>query len=187
MARLVPIKRGLPAGFIRHPRRLFACRAGTATIEFAFVSSILLIMFLNLIDVSLRIWSQMEVDNAAEVGAQAAYANCAGLPVPATTNCTAMTTDITAAIQSTSLGSNVTLSGGAPTETYYCLKSNALFSVGSGTSPPSPYDCTLAGNAGATPGDYITVNVSYSFSPLFSGLSVVSSSTLTATGTMRLQ
>src|SRR5215469_15649534 len=119
-------------GLTRARGPMLGCRAGTATIEFAFVASILLVLFLNLFDVSMLVWSQMQVDNAAEVGAQAAYANCAGSPVPTTTNCKNMTSDITNAIQSTSLGTNVSLSGGAPTETYYCLNgSNALVSVGS--------------------------------------------------------
>jgi Flp pilus assembly protein TadG len=175
------------SGVIQTSRRVAACRAGTATIEFAFVSSILVIMLLNMVDFSLRIWSQMEVDNVAEVGAQAAYANCAGITVPSTTNCPSMTTAITTAIQSSSLGNRVSLASGSPVETYYCLNGTALQSVGSGSSPPSPYDCSAAGNAAATPGDYITVNVNYTFTPLFPGLSIVSSGTLSGTGMMRLK
>jgi hypothetical protein len=146
-------------------------------------------MFLNLVDFSVRIWSQMQLDNAAEIGAQAAYNACAGVAEPVTTNCTSMNSAVTTAIQSTSLGTNVTLASGSPTETYYCTNTstNTLQSVGTPSSPPSPFDCTAAGNPSVTPGDYITVKVNYTFNPMFPGLSLLSSSTLSSTGLTRLQ
>lgn len=148
----------------------------------------MVIMFLNLVDFSLRIWSQMELDNAAEIGAQAAYDTCAGISEPVTTNCTNMDSAVTTAVQSSSLGTKVTLASGSPTETYYCTNTstNTLQSVGTPSSPPSPFNCSATGNASVTPGDFITVNVNYTFNPIFPGLSLLSSSTLSGTGMMRL-
>ena len=93
--------------------------------------------------------------------------------LPATTKCPGLTAAITAAIQSTSLGTAVTLQSGYPQEGYYCANSSGVLqSVGSLSSRPA--DCSAAGNASATPGDYIQVRVNYSYAPLFPGITVMS-------------
>jgi Flp pilus assembly protein TadG len=161
--------------------------SGTAAIEFALVALILVPVLLNLVDFSFLIWGQMEVENAAEIGAQAAYNTCSPGPLPATTNCPTLNTVVTAAIHATSLANSVSLASGYPSETYYCTSGTSLQSVGSYSSPPSPFDCSAAGNAAATPGDYLTVKVTYSYTPLFSGLSLASAQTLTASGIQRLK
>ena len=161
---------------------------GNALIEFAFVAPILVTLLLNLFDFSSLIWARMEVDYSAQMGAQAAFKSCAGGAMPAMTNCAGLTTTVTTAAQGTSLGSGVSLASGYPTETYYCTTAaNALQSVGTYSSPPSPFDCSATGNPGVTPGDYIVVQVTYSYAPTFSGLSLASSQTLTGTSLERLQ
>jgi Flp pilus assembly protein TadG len=165
-----------------------ASEAGNALIEFAFVAPILVTLLLNLFDFSALIWARMETDYSAQMGAQAAFKSCAGGTMPAMTNCAGITTAVTTAAQSTSLGSNVSLASGYPTEDYYCTTgSNTLQSVGTYSSPPSPFDCSSAGSPGVTPGDYIVVQVTYSYTPTFSGLSLASSQTLTSTSLQRLQ
>ena len=162
--------------------------AGNALIEFAFVAPILVTLLLNLFDFSSLIWAKMETDYSAQIGAQAAFKSCAGGTMPAMTNCAGLNATVTTAAQSTSLGSNVSLASGYPTENYYCTTSgNALQSVGTYSSPPSPFDCSATGNPGVTPGDYIVVQVTYSYTPTFSGLSLASSQTLTSTSLERLQ
>jgi Flp pilus assembly protein TadG len=174
---------------VRPPIRRLASDAGTALIEFAFVAPILSILLLNLFDFSSLIWATMETDYSAQVGAQAAFKTCASGALPAMTsgNCPTLTTAITTAIQSTSLGTNVSLAGGSPSETYYCTSGTTLQSVGTYSSPPSPFDCSSAGDASVTPGDYIQVQVTYSYAPTFAGLSLASSHTLTGTAIERLQ
>jgi hypothetical protein len=174
---------------IRISVRLLASDAGTALIELAFVAPILALLLLNLFDFSTLVWDMMETDYSAQVGAQAAFKTCAGGPLPAMTagNCPNLTTAITAAIQSTSLGTNVSVSSGYPAENYYCTSGTTLESVGTYSSPPSPFDCSSVGNPGVTPGDYIQVQVTYSYSPTFAGLSLASSQTLTSTALERLQ
>jgi hypothetical protein len=163
-----------------------AGRAGTAIIEFALAAPILVIVLLNLFDFSVLIWSTMQTDYSAQMGAQAAFKTCNGGNPPALTNCTGLSTAVTTAAQSTSLGTNVTVASGYPAEEFYCVSGTTLQSIG--TSPPSPYDCSTATppNASATPGDYIVVQVNYSYTPTFSGLSLASAHTLTATAMQRV-
>ena len=95
---------------------------------------------------------------------------------------------ITAAIQSMSLGTGVTLASGYPQEGYYCVNtSGALQVVGSLSSKPA--NCSAAGNPGLTPGDYIQVAVTYNYTPLFANLTVMAAlkvSSITVTSWMRL-
>jgi Flp pilus assembly protein TadG len=166
--------------------RWLADRTGTAILEFALAAPILVVLLLNLFDFSVLIWTRMQTDNSAQMGAQAAFKICAGGTMPALTNCAGLSTAVTTAVQSTSLGIGATLASGYPGEIFYCTSGNTLQSVG--TSPPSPYDCSGAtpSNPAATPGDYIVVRVNYSYTPTFSGLSLASAQTLTATALQRM-
>jgi Flp pilus assembly protein TadG len=174
---------------------------GVAAIEFAFTGLMLVLGLLNAVDVGFYAYRRMEVENAAEVGAQAAsksWSNQAS-PLPATQNDEPqMNNAITTAIQSTSLGAAVSLVSGYPTEGDYCLNaSNVLQCVGSLSSPPPAScsatgqqpNCAAAGNANASPGDYIQVQVTYPYQPLFPGVSVMGIlgiSSITKTTWMRM-
>jgi hypothetical protein len=166
--------------------RCLADRTGTAIIEFALAAPILVILLLNLFDFSVLIWSTMQTDYSAQMGAQAALSLCGGGNPPALTNCVGLTGAVTTAVQSTSLQTGVTLASGSPGEEFYCVSGTTLQSIG--TSPPNPYNCATANppNAAATPGDYIVVQVNYSYTPAFSGLSLASAHTLTATAMQRV-
>ena len=168
-------------------RGRLTCNTGNALIEFALVAPILVLLLLNLFDFSSLIWARMQTDYAAQMGAQAALKTCSGGTLPAISNCSTLNTAITNAIQGTSLGSGVSLASGYPTETYYCVSGTALQSVGTYSSPPSPFDCSAAGNSAVVPGDYVSVQVNYSYQPTFSGLSLASSQTLTSSALERLQ
>jgi len=108
---------------------------------------------------------------------------------PPTQNCSGLNTAITTAIQSTSLGSRATLASGYPAEGYYCVNSSGVVqSVDSLSSEPS--DCSAAGNASTSPGDYIQIEVITAYSPIFPGFSVVGlwgASSISATSWMRLE
>jgi Flp pilus assembly protein TadG len=168
---------------LRHDAR------GTAAIEFAVVGGLLTFALLNAVDMGRYIYNRMEVQNAAEVGAQTAWKTCnQSSTLPATQNCPGLNSAITTAIQSTSLGTAVSLASGYPTEGYYCVNSsNTLQSVGSVSNKPA--NCSASGNANATPGDYIQVQVIYNFTALFPGITVIGSeniSSITMTSWMRL-
>src|SRR3954463_7304609 len=102
---------------------------GAAGVEFALVLTLLTIPILNVVDLSLYAWDRMQVDNAAQMAVQAAWATCnQATNLPATPNsnakCTNMPGVVTTAVQSTTLGTNVTVS--STTEAYYCVVSGAL-------------------------------------------------------------
>ena len=147
-------------------------------IEFALLAPILIILLMNIMDFSRLIWARMEVDNAARMGAQAAFKSCSTGTLPAKTNCSALNTVVTTAAQSTSLGTSVSLASGSPSENYYCVSGTTLTNVGSYSSTP-PSNCSAYGNASVSPGDYIEVDVTYSYSPVFSGVTLASAQTLT--------
>jgi uncharacterized membrane protein len=175
-----------PTSIFRHFRR---DARGIAAVEFALGSLVLIIGVLNAVDVGFYAFQKMEVESAAQAGAQAAWATCYDVTsmLPATQNCANLNTAITAAIQSTSLGTEVKLASGFPAEGYYCAGSSGLQSVGSLASKPA--DCTAAGSPGVGPGDYVQVGVTFPYAPLFPGFSVMGAlgvTSITTTSWMRL-
>ena len=94
---------------------------------------------------------------------------------------------MTTAVQSTSLGTKVTLQSGSPAEGYYCVNSsNALVYVSSVSSKPA--NCSSVGMASLQPGDYIKVQTTFTYTPLFKGITVggLLPTTITSTTYMRL-
>jgi hypothetical protein len=150
----------------------------------------IIIGILNAVDLGLYEYRRMQVENAAQVGAQAAWKACydPSAMLPATTKCAGLNGAITAAIQSTSLGTAIALTTGYPTEGYYCVNgSGALQSVGSLSTRPA--NCSDAGNAATSPGDYLQVSVTYVYAPVFSNLTVMGASgisSISMTSWMRL-
>jgi hypothetical protein len=162
---------------------------GVAAIEFAGAAMLLAVILANAADFSVYEYRKMQVQDAAQIGAQAAWQTC-GYPsmVPATKNCSGLNAAVTTAIQSTGLGKSVSLSSGYPAEGYYCVNSSgALQSVGSLSSRSS--DCSAAGNANASPGDYVQIGVTAAYAPIFSSFTVVGLwkvSSISAVAWMRL-
>jgi hypothetical protein len=169
-------------------RRFGADARGVAAIEFAIIGLMLVIGLLNAVDVGYYAYQRMEVENAAEGGAQAAWKTCNNLTttmLPATVNCPGLNAAITTAIQSTSLTPPPSLASGYPAENYYCVNaSNALILQGPVSSPPT--NCST----GVAPGDYLQVGVTYPYKPLFPGLisvmSVLGVTSITKTSWMRM-
>ena len=172
--------------------RFFVNNRGAASVEFAIVLTLLTIPVLNVVDLALYAWDRMQVDNAAQAGAQAAWATCGNTgALPATTptanpTCPAMTGAIATAVQSTSLGANVGIT--ATTENYYCMVSSALYTQG--TFPSNkPSDCSAwGGSSGDQAGDYILITVQYTYTPIFGAVSIASTlgATITRQAWMRL-
>src|SRR5262249_26779892 len=165
-------------------------QSGASAIEFALFAGMLCFGLLNTADISIYIYKRMQVENATEMSVQAAWKACdpSNSQLPATVNCPNLTTAITQAAQSTTLGSNVTIQTGSPTEAYYCLNSSgALQNVGA-VSSPAPADCTVTGLPSQQPADYIQITTTYSYAPLFPGVTVASVFTtpIVRTGMMRL-
>lgn len=161
----------IAAAIVKRLARFGADAKGMIAVDFAITGTILVYGLLNAADLGYYIYRRMEVENAADVGAQTASKTCDQNSLPATTNCSGLDAAITSAIQNTSLGKLVTLASGYPTEGYYCTNaSNALQFVSNVSSKPS--NCSAAGNASASPGDYLQVQVTMTYQPLF-GVSVM--------------
>jgi Flp pilus assembly protein TadG len=177
---------------------------GAAAVELAIVVPMFTAVVLNIADLSMYAYNYMQVQNAAQMGAEAAWATCNAntpgeLPATNSTYCPGLNTAVSAAIQKTFLGSQVTLVSGSPTEGYYCTKTNGalqLVGTGPGTigSPPSrpvPNTCLAvvgASDPTAAPGDYIQVRVTYTYRPAFPAASVIGvlGATMTQSTMMRL-
>jgi Flp pilus assembly protein TadG len=169
---------------------LHSDRRGASALEFALFAGILCFGLLNTADISIYIYKRMQVENATEMAVQAAWKACdpSKGQVPATTSCPGLTTAITGAVQSTTLGNQVSFQAGSPSEGYYCLNSSgALQNVGAVTSSP-PADCSVTGLPSQPPADYIQITTTFSYAPLFPGVTVASAFTtpIVRTGTMRL-
>ncbi|HEY1362880.1 MAG TPA: TadE/TadG family type IV pilus assembly protein [Xanthobacteraceae bacterium] len=186
----------MPSALIR--RRLRRAGAGTArlrreeggvaAIEFAVFAGLLSLALLNAADIAIYIYQRMQVENATEMAAQAASKNCDFSQVPATTSCPGLMIALTKALQSTSLGSKVSLQSGSPSEGYYCLNaSNALQYVSDVSTRPS--DCSATGMPSLQPGDYIRVSSTFSYTPLFPGITVAGAfiTPIQRTAIMRLE
>jgi Flp pilus assembly protein TadG len=172
--------------FAGRTKAIWADRRGVAAIEFGLFAVFLSLALVNVTDVSIYVYQRMQAENATEVAAQAALKACAS-QLPATISCSGLTTAVQNAIQSTSLGSSVSLISGSPSEGYYCVNSaNALQYVSGVSSKPA--DCTAAGMPSLQPGDYIQVQTTFPYAPLFPGLSVTSTfaTPITRTAIMRL-
>jgi len=161
------------------------CR-GAVAVETALISLLVVTLMAQALDFGWYVYCALQVRMAAQAAVAQAAINCpSSAKLPATVNCSGLTTAMTTAAQQVSLGSGITL--GTPSEGYYCHNtsaSNALTFVGGTGSKPancSPYSTD-------NPSDFISVTTSYTFSPLFPGLSAVSAyaGTISATAWMRL-
>ncbi|MGQ0741226.1 MAG: TadE/TadG family type IV pilus assembly protein [Alphaproteobacteria bacterium] len=180
-----------PAFLLRWRERLGRFRRenrGVAAIEFAAFAGFLSIARLNVVDLARYVYERMQVENAAEMGAMAAFKTCDLNKVPATTKCSGLNSAINAAITSTTLGANVSLAEGSPSEGYYCVTSSGTLQYVSDVSV-APADCSSVANPEATPGDYLRVDVTYSFRPLFTGVSIggLLPTTITESSMIRLK
>ena len=185
LRRLPPSKLALK--FAGRTRALWVDRRGVAAIEFGLFAIFLSLALVNVTDVSIYIYQRMQAENATQVAVQAAWKTCDPSQLPATTNCPGLANAIQIAIQSTSLGTNVSLVSGSPSEGYYCVNSsNALQYVSNVSSKPA--DCTAAGMPSLQPGDYIQVQTTFPYAPIFPGLSVASTfaTPINRTAIMRL-
>jgi Flp pilus assembly protein TadG len=153
---------------------IWADQRGVAAIEFGLFAIFLSLALVNVTDVSIYIYQRMQAENATQVAAQAAWKACDLTVLPLTTDCSTLAASVTAvqnALGSTSLGTRVALVSGSPSVGYYCVNSsNALQYVSAVASKPA--DCTAAGTPSLQPGYYIQVQTTFTYTPIFPGMSV---------------
>ncbi|HEX5380011.1 MAG TPA: TadE family protein [Phenylobacterium sp.] len=172
---------------------IWAETGGAAAVEFVLWVAILVVPVFSAIDIGIYASRRMQLEIAAQAAAQAAWHLCDKTgELPAVKNCTNLLSTMTTAAQATSLGSTVTVVSGYPIEGYYCIdNTGALQPFGTpatigGTPTKSAATCT---GTTTPPADYIQVQVSYPYSPIFSGLSLAALLTtpITRTAWMRLR
>ena len=144
---------------------------GLAAIEFALIAGFLCVAVLNVSDIAVFLFDKLQVNNATQMGVQAAWASCDLNHLPVSSRCPAMANAVTAAVQSTSLGTSITLQSGSPSEGYYCVNSSGALQYVSDVSA-KPNNCSAAGSAGTVPADYVKVQTTYTYQPIFPGLSL---------------
>jgi Flp pilus assembly protein TadG len=175
--------------FAGRSRSIWVDQRGVAAIEFGFFAIFLSLALVNVTDVSIYIYQRMQAENATQVAAQAALKAC-GSQLPATTTSCApvLATAVQNAVASTSLGMRVSLIPGSPSEGYYCVNSSNALQYVSSVSSSKPTDCRAAGMPSLQPGDYIKVQTTFPYAPLFPGLSVTNSfaTPINTTAMMRL-
>jgi Flp pilus assembly protein TadG len=146
-------------------------KRGVAAIEFTLIVPVLAAGIVNATDIAIYLIDRLQIENATEMGAQAAWQTCDLTHIPATTNCPNLNSAVTAAVQRTTLGSHIALRSGSPSEGYYCVNSSGSLQRVSSVSQ-KPADCSAAGTPANLPADYIKIDTTYSYAPLFPGLSV---------------
>ncbi len=186
-----PLGRPLPAKLAfelaGRMKAMSADQSGVAAIEFGIFALLLFVALANVVDVTMYLYQRMQAENATQVAAQAVWKACDLPKLPATVNCPGLTMAISNALGSTSLGTAVSLVSGSPAEGYYCVNSsNALQYVSDVSS--KPLDCTAAGTPSLQPGDYIQVQTTFTYAPIFPGLSISSTfpTPINRTALMRL-
>ena len=168
---------------------LKADHRGVAAIEFALFAGFLSVAALQVADIGIYVYQRMQVENATEMGAQAAWQTCNTFTMwPASINCSNLNSAVQTAVQVTTLGNRVTLQAGSPSEGWYCVNSSNALQLVSSDMTTKPADCTAAGMPGLQAADYIQVTAKFSYAPLFPGITVAKAFTtpIIKTSLMRL-
>jgi len=171
-------------------KAISADQRGVAAIEFGIFALLLFLALANVVDVTMYLYQRMQTENATEVAAQAAWKTCDLTVLPPTTDCSTLAASVTAvqnALASTSLGTAVSLVSGSPSVGYYCVNSSNVLQYVSDISS-KPADCTAAGTPSLQPGYYIQVQTTFTYTPIFPGMSISSTfpTPISRTSLMRL-
>jgi Flp pilus assembly protein TadG len=177
-------------------RNYLSSESGAAAAEFAMFAVFLAPFILNAADLGMYMYQRLQVEAAAQAGAQAAYATCQSAPVGSQTLvgvCPSFAAGgaVDNAITSTALGALVT---------WDATNAAAVRAAGSGAgSDAGPFCPVLATNSlvaqtancsstSAPPGYYVKITVRYQFRGLFGGATIASllPSTITRSSWMRL-
>jgi Flp pilus assembly protein TadG len=158
----IGMMRGLNRAFRRVAAFLGADEA-TAAVEFSVAVPVLAIIFVPLIDIGMAVYQQMQVQDAAQAGAQ--YAMAHGW------NSSAIQSAVTSATMLSVSASP------APSKSCGCPSSSSVSSAACGATCPD----------GQTAGTYVTVGAQATYTPLLPYPTMGSSLTLSAQTTARIQ
>jgi Flp pilus assembly protein TadG len=142
---------------------LLDAREGNAVVEFSIAAPVLAIIFVPLIDIGMAMYQRMQVQDAAQAGAQYAMAhgwNSSSIQ-SAVTNATALSVSATP----------------APSKTCGCPDGSAV----------SAATCGSTCSDGQTAGTYVTVGAQVTYTPLLPYPTMGNSVTLSAQTTARIE
>ena len=151
----------------RSIKRLIAARDGTAVVEMALVLPMIVGMIIGMTDLGMGAYTEMQVQNAAQAGAE--YATRVGYN----------SVGITAAVTNATSLSGVTANP-VPSQSCGCAQGTTVTLFN--TVPPCAQVCPSG-----TVGTYVTVNAQASFTTLFSYPGLSSPMTLTASSVVRIK
>jgi Flp pilus assembly protein TadG len=137
---------------------------GNAAVEFALIAPVLAATLVAMTDLGIGLYSKMQVENAAQAGAQ--YAIAKGW------NSAAIQNAVTSASALASVGAVP-----APVQSCGCVNGTAITAAACGSLCPG----------GVKVGTYVTVSAQASYSTLFSYPGLSSPMTLTGQSTVRIQ
>lgn len=138
---------------------------GAAAVEFAFIAPLLVAMLIFVTDLGIGFYRKMQVENAAQAGAQ--YAAVNGFSTSSVSN---------AVLAATSF-SGISASP-APTQFCGCPTSTGVTAAAS---------CSSACSGGSAPGTHVTASAQADYSTIFSYPGIPSSYNFTAQATVRVQ
>lgn len=149
---------------LRKARAGLRDRRGASAVEFAVALPVLVGILIPTTDLGMGFYTQMQVQDAAQAGAQ--YAVLHGWDSTAIQN----------AVTSATALSTITASP-APTQSCGCASGTSITTVGCNASCPD----------GSTPGSYVTVNAQAPYTTLIPYPGIASSFTVTAQSAVRIQ
>lgn len=166
--------------------KIYQDESGATAVEFPLIAGILVILLLNGVDLGRYIYLRGQVENAAQAGAHSSWEKCDPMKLPIVTKCYSSQAAAQTAVASvvSSIVDDITNDNVSMSERYYCPDAaGALHPVTNVASLPA--QCL----SGVVPGDYVQVQVTYSFTPLFGNLTVAAAfgTSITMTSYMRLQ
>ena len=150
--------------FLKRLRATGASRSGVSSVEFALAVPLLVSILMVLADFGVGFYEKMQVEDAAQAGAQ--YALLHGW------DSTAIQNAVTNATRLSGLSASP-----APTKTCGCPSGSAVTTV----------VCTATCSNGLSPGTYVNVNAQASYTPLISYPIMGSTVTLTGQSVARIQ
>lgn len=145
-------------------------RRGIAALEFVVVAPVLLTALASLADFGLVLGNRTQL--AAAVDAGAAYAFAQGQTVSETKGSVSATDVQAKVLAATALGATVSVTGPAT----YCIVNAALSAAAAGST------CS----DGNPPGTYMIITASYQYEPMLPVYSLMATTTLTETASVRL-
>lgn len=148
----------------RRYRKFALAQGGAAAIEFAILGAVLSLLVVGVSDLGLGFYSNMQVQNSAQAGAE--YAAVHGF------NSSAITSAVTSATSVTGISA-----APAPQQFCACVSGTSISTVTCGTI------CTN----GMTAGTYVSVSAARTYSTLISYPGFSASYSQSATSTVRIQ